>query len=315
MDLSRLEIRKIKYNAYIEKHPEKPYGYYALGELEMISKSYGTAINYFTKALSLDDNYPRAKIGYLICLVQEQKYIQAIKYFSKKCTYIAKKNILLRDMLNGICVKDAVTNPEIEKPATCRKVNLGNKYYRIYWMYRRSENPVAALLLALHFYENKANKQEKHRISLFEDLVNYPGIPEALRWFMIKTISDKKPDIFEDNSLAALFNYIPGKEVLTSYANKIFSVALLTNNEHKINRLYRSISDSFIPLTNDNMWHFVYVCHQKGRYNSSVMFCCKSLIKSGWIDSVIAGAIYKMKELNMGGLSGKEEEIIKLFGY
>jgi len=209
MDESVLEIRKIKYNAYIDKYPNKPYGYYALGELELMSHSHNIAMTYFTKALSLDEEYMRAKIGYILCLLHDEKYIQAIKFFSKKCPHILEKNIILGDLIHGITSQNAVTNPQKYQVTDCRFVNLKQKYRRISRMFKKNENVVAGMLLALHFYNNKSNQFEKTESDIVEKIVYLPGINETLRWHIIKNLSSSDESILDQDSLAAQFFHIP----------------------------------------------------------------------------------------------------------
>ena len=315
MDSSVMEIRKIKYNDYIDKHPDKPYGYYALGELELMSASYNKAMNYFTKALILDPHYDRANIGYILCLLEEDKTMQAIRHFNKKGQNIKKKRVLLQYLIHGICSDHPLTDPDLRIPVDCREVDLTGKLNRIIWNYKRNRNTVAGVYIALHFMNNPSKRFDHFKLTLYTDLVIQPGIVESLRWHMIKYLSDHQPGLQENRLIASLFRYIPSNDMSPEYANKVFSSALRDQNKDRIIKIRQSATNALIPITQDNMWHYVFSAHQNNRYDQSVMNDCVSLIRSGWIDSTLADALKNMISLKLEGYSTQDLELIRLFGF
>lgn len=315
MDLSIIEIRKIKYNDYVDKHPNKPYGYYALGELELMCSSYDTAMNYFIKALYTDEHYDRAKIGYILCLLHDGKIIQAIRYFDKKCKHFMHKKILLQDLIHGICSDRPLSNPDVRVPVNCKVVDLRGKMNRVLWIYKRNGNLIAGVLLALHFMNNRSKLYDRIQTDLYQELVLQPGIVEPLRWHMLQRLSTKKPETLENSVIAAMFRYIPSNEMTQEYANTIFSEALKSKNKDRIKQCYQSAVDANIQITSENMWHYIFLAHKFGDYDDSIMKCCISLIRKGWIDTAVAGALNSMIILNMEGYTERDIEMIRLFGY
>lgn len=315
MNSSVIEIRKIKYNDYIDKHPDKPYGYYALGELELMSSSYDTAMNYFTKALHLDPHYERANIGYILCLLQEDKVIQAIRHFNKNGDNIKKKRILMQDLVHGICSYQPLTDPDVNIQVECKTVDLTGKLNRIIWNYKRNPNIVAGVMIALHFMNNPSKRHDSMKTTLYSDLVIQPGIVESLRWHMVRTLSAHQPEVYYNRLIASMFRYIPINSMTPEYANTIFSVALTRQNNEQIRRIRQSADNAMIPITQDNMWHYVYLAHQNGHYDKSVMNDCITLIRSGWIDSAVTGALSNMMALKMEGYTRQDLKKVQLFGF
>ncbi|NLY96050.1 MAG: tetratricopeptide repeat protein [Clostridiaceae bacterium] len=316
MDPSVIEIRKIKYGDYVDKHPNKPYGYYALGELELICKSYDKAMTYFAKALHLNPQYKRANIGYIICLIQQQKYMQAVRHFRKRCRDIEDKTVLMKDLVHAICSDYPLSNPDIRIPVECKAPDLKGKIYRILWSYKISGNIVAGVLLALHFMNKPNNKLfENTKYTLYTDMVALPGIVESLRWHMVKFLSLRMPKIKEQRSVASLFFYIPSNDMSPEYANIVFSTALNGKNPERINRIRKSMENRLIPVTQENMWRYIYFARQEYRYNEQVMKDCLSLIRSGWVDPVIAEALNDMILLKMKGYTEKDLETLRFYGF
>ncbi|HBN85589.1 MAG TPA: hypothetical protein DDZ89_17300 [Clostridiales bacterium] len=315
MDSSVIEIRKIKYNDYVDKHPDKPYGYYALGELELMSSSYDKAMNYFAKALQLDPYYERANIGYILCLLQEGKIMQAIRHFDKNGENIKQKRILMQDLVHGVCSDHPLTDPNVRIPVDCKTVDLTGKLNRVIWSYKRNRNIVTGILIALHFMSNPSKRHDFVKTIVYTDLVIQPGIVESLRWHMIRYLSDQQPDVCENRLIASLFQYIPINNMTPEYANTVFSVALTSQNKEQIRQIRQSADNAIIPITQDNLWHYIYLAHQNGSYDHSVMNDCLSLIRSGWVDSTVAGALKDMIALHMDGYTKQDLRTIQLFGF
>lgn len=315
MDSSVIEIRKIKYSDYVDKHPDKPYGYYALGELELMSSSYEKAMIYFTKALSLDPGFDRASIGYILCLIQENKLMQAIRHLYKNGKNILKKKILMQDLIHGLCSSLPLTDPDLNIPMDCKTVDLTGMVGRVIWHYKRKRNIVAGVMLALHFMSNPSRRYESFKVLLYSDLVIMPGIIESLRWNMVSDLAVHYPEVLQDRLIASMFRYIPSNDMTPEYANTVFSTALTGQKKDLVGQIRRSADYAMIPLTQDNKWHYVYTAYMNKTYDKSVMQDCVFLIRSGWIDPTVAGALKDMILLKMEGYTKRDLERIQLFGF
>ena len=62
-DSSNVEIRIIKFNNYISKHPDKAFGYYGSGEIQYSQENYEAAIKHYKQALDKDNNHIRSIAG------------------------------------------------------------------------------------------------------------------------------------------------------------------------------------------------------------------------------------------------------------
>jgi hypothetical protein len=175
------------------------------------------------------------------------------------------------------------------------------------------DNPVVNLLLAMFFL--KEGKENERAFILYNLCVNMKGIPDKLRWDLVKILSKNNPDILKDEKIAALFSTIPESAMGNPYASFILKQFILLKDTDRINRAFAEFHKKHSSPDYKTMWQYIDFCRENNIWNSTVLNCCQKLIDCGWIDRTIAEAVIGLKNKNITGYTRSMDRILSLYGY
>lgn len=311
---SRVDIRIVKYKNYIKKHPQKPYGYYCLGQLNILASRYKDAEKYFAKALLLDNNYTYAKVGLIKALIYRKKVLKAVHLYNKYNDEINQKKVFVNKLVRGI------SSCWGKKELDGKKQGLFSAIYFKYVVQvlnnlfnSQIDNLVLNLVLCI-YYLSREDKTDKALV-VYNNCVKLDGLTDKMRWALVKALSTANPAIYKDSEIAGKFSKVPVPNCPSAYANKIFEVFLRQGKIKKAKAVFEDIENPDKVISQSNLWEYVNLCTKNSYYDISVYMCCSRLLKAGWINNVLAHALRKIKELNIVSDTKQEEKVLKLFGY
>ncbi len=316
-DSVRMDIRIIKYENYIKKHPQKAYGYYCLGKLNLLIDQYKKAEECFVQALSLESEHIYAVIGLIEVYIQRGKYYKAVKLYEKYEKQINKKKIYKRKLSRDISFYYEQHKINIKRRGLFSHFFIAYTSQRINTYYKKHKNNIVAVLLLsiIHLSENKKSSPDNVIEEIFNHCVRLDGIHDSMRWVLLKRISEGNNEIYQSDEIAALFSQIPSKDCDEKYLNKIFKVILKQRDIQKLNSIFKTYEDIHKKLSPSNLWTYVFLCQEMDFFDQTVYDCCSKLLAVGWIDKMVVDTIVKLKELKVILNTEKEDEIIKLYGY
>lgn len=174
-------------------------------------------------------------------------------------------------------------------------------------------NPVVNLLLAMFFL--KEHKENERAFILYNLCVNMEGVPDKLRWDLVKVLAKDNPDILIDEKTAALFTTIPEGAVGEPYANFILKQFILLKDTDKINQAFAEFQKNHSFPDPKTMWQYIEFCRENDIWDSTVFACCQKLIDYGWIDRTIAETIVGLKNRKIIEYTRGMDKILSLYGY
>ncbi len=316
-DSVRMDIRIIKYENYIKKHPQKAYGYYGLGKLNLVTDQCKKAEECFVKALVLDSEHIYSVIGLIEAYIRRGKFYKAVKLYEKYEKQMAQKEIYKRKLCRDISLYYEQHKINMKRRGPFSHFFIAYTSQRINTYYGKHTNNLVALLLLsiFHLSESKKSSPKKVIEEIYNSSVRLDGINDAMRWKLLKKISEGNNEIYQSDEIAALFSQIPSKDCDEKYLNKIFKAILKQRDIQKLNSILKSYEEIYKKLSPSNLWTYVFLCKEMDMLDLTVYHCCSRLLAVGWIDKMVAETIVRLKELKVVNNTNKEEEVLKLYGY
>lgn len=309
------DIRVLKYEEYVKKHPKKAYGYYCLGRLHLMLENYKTAQEYFQKSLSINPEHTLSKISLTEVYVFRRKFLKAVSFFSKHRQDIIRKYIFRLKLVRG--VSSFYRKSDL---FTMKSQGLIASLFLKYTMYyaadmvkKESQNIVLKLLLSMHYLST--NERNPFVNQIFKTCVYWDGLDDLIRWELLKSLSETGEKLFYDVNIARKFSNIPVSDCSAEYANIIFGASLLNGSRKKIVGIYNSAGKFDIKLSPNMLWSYINWSKENLCYDNSVYDCCKRLVKTGWVDRLVAETMIKMREKKSVSFTDEDERVLKLYGY
>ncbi|ANW99857.1 hypothetical protein CSTERTH_12855 [Thermoclostridium stercorarium subsp. thermolacticum DSM 2910] len=309
-----LDIRILKFQDYIRRKPERPFGYYGLGVQYLLSGTPRLADKMFMQALKKNPSYAPAKLGKLEVLLAENKFIAAAQYYRKNSDLFMRKKIYakrIQKTVSGIyslqsfsayCRNFRSLFVFDEKIGALQKISGADK-----------QNPVADILLSMYFL--KKGRNDEKALTLFNICVGLAGINDRLRWDLIQALSKKEPSVARDIRLAGLFTAIPENAFGTDYANLLISCFMAQKDTDKVNHALSEFAKRNMTPSKKVMWEYINFCNSNNLWNSTLASFCKYLIESGWINGLLARTAIQLKSKGIIDEKDRMFKILSLYGY
>lgn len=314
MDSLTNDIRIIKYEDYIKKKPDKAYGYYALGELYLRTNRYLSAISYLKTALSKKPDYAFAIVSLIDAYFSAHNYYKAVCLYLDNRTVIDKKNIFKVDLnrrLSNLFLKKVFPpkNPGIIEgwsyKASIKKLTvLFNK---------NQDTQITHLILSMHYLNSGVRND--HSLVLYNLSAGLPGLNDNLRWDLVRNISKDNSNILKDKKVASYFDSIPDEGCSDEYANILLSAFLDTKNDSKISKAISYMISKNIVISKNNLFRYINYCFANNIFNTTVYRCCVKLLKSGWVDNIIAQMVLRLRDYKVIKDISEVTPILNMYGY
>jgi len=302
-----IDIHIIKFQDYIRKKPNRPFGYYGLGVQYMLSGKPAMAEKMFMQALKLDPQYIPALLGRLEFLLAEKRYAAAARYFDKNRELFCSKKIILKR------INRMTSSLYLSKSLTMRGKNLitqlvikENLIFLNRIQSKSSKNPVTGVLLSI--YRMKAGREDEKALELFRYCLELDGINDKFRWDLLQVLSKKEPRLLFSDKIASLFSSIPENAFGTDYADLLLINFINSGDDKKVIGAFSSLQTKHITPGKKVLWRYLFFCRERNIWDASLSYCCRKLIEAGWIDFLVAETI---KELHKRGLWENSKEMDK----
>ncbi|NLC19686.1 MAG: hypothetical protein GX757_10825, partial [Clostridiales bacterium] len=266
----RLDIRIIKFQDYIRRKPDRPFGYYGIGVLYMLSGKPSVADKMFTHALKINPDYTPAKLGKLEYFLSERKYISAARYYKKNADSFSNKRIYIV-RIERITSQLYLTRGFYRYAKRfIRLVSFSEKLGFLQRMFSSgSDNPVASLLLAM-FYLKHGNKDNRAQV-LYNLCVGMEGINDRLRWDLVKAISEQQPAILKDAKIGGLFKNIPDSAIGNEYTDFLASLFIAQQNQEKVLKAFSVFHKRHALPDKKVLWKYLHFCYKRDLSNPALV--------------------------------------------
>lgn len=311
----KMDIRILKYEEYVKKHPQKAYGYYCLGRLHLMTGKYKLAEEYFNKSLAKDSDYVLAKVGLIEASVFKKKFLKAVYLFTKYRRDIIDKYIYRVKLVRGVSSfyrKDDIFRNQGGGLFSVLLLNYSIHYIKKL-VDKEASNIVLKLILCMYYL--KTGEKSFYTVQLFKTCVYWDGLDDTLRWTLIERLAELGDKLFYDVDIARKFSTIPDSKCSNEYVSMIFNTALRKNDKAKIVRVYEAANKYNKSISTGLLWRYICWSKDNSFFDPSVYDCCKKLMKLGWMDKVIAHMLLKFEEKKAVKLEDETEKALKLFGY
>lgn len=302
-----IDIKTLKYENYITKHPKRVNGYYCLGCINIRIGDYNTARNYLSTALELNNSHIPSILAFIRLDMIQKRYLSAASHYQKHHALLNENSDYITRVYSAVTsIYDEnihMSNMKLFSLFTLQKMKVFDK---------NKDNVVLKLIKAMSFIISKDRTTQSNL--LYKEFVYEAGINDKLRWKFLQNLSINNPYILTDTDLASKFNSIPDG-CTSEYCNIIFNCALSSDNRIKIQKIYKELESKSLIVSSSNLWKYVYWSTQINMLNSDVYNCCKRLIKTGWIDKVVASTMINIIRNAVVSPTEKELNILALYGY
>ncbi len=311
---SKIDIRIIKYKSYIKKFPEKAYGFYCLGRLNLDLGNFKDAEVYFKKSLLLNSKYVRSKIGLIECYLNKNRLLLAANYFRKNSIDFSAKKIYLIKLTRAISNHFDKNTFKTTQKKILPLLIFNHAMKSLTSMFNsNSESVVVDLFLCINYLHSNSNSEKA--FVLYNICVSMYGLNDNMRWKIVQILAKENPTIYKDDIIASKFECIPLNDCISDYANLIFASSLRSKNITKVKNIFNYIKKSDKPILTSNIWRYIEWCISNSVYDKDLYFSCSRLLNLGWMDKLIAETIYKLKDLAVVDNIEKEVNLLRLFGY
>lgn len=302
-----IDIRVIKFQDYIRRKPNRPFGYYGLGVQYMLSGKPAMADKMFMQALKVDPCYVPAKLGKLEFLLSQKRFGAAARYYNKN------KDLFCRKKISKTRINRITSRLYVSKYLNMRKRGLYSQLLlkeniialnRI--QNKTSNNPVTNILLSA--FRLKDGRGDEKAIKLYRYCVELDEISDKLRWDLLQALAKKDLSLLFSNKIAGLFSAIPENAFGTDYADLLLKTFISLGNEKKVIYAFSCFQEKHLAPCTKTLWRYLFFCSERNILNSSLSYCCQKLISAGWIDRLLTTAI---KDLYKKGLWENTREMDK----
>lgn len=310
----RLELRAIKFQDYIRRKPNNPFGYYGLGVQYMLSGKPALAERMFARALKIDPNYVPAKLGKLEYLLFDGKYLTACRYYRKNSDCFSNKKIYLYRIQRIVSRLYRTRGFYRQTRSLSSLFVFSNGYGLLQKMFdNQPENPVVNILLAMFFL--KIRSEDERACVVFNLCVRMEGIVDKLRWDLVQVLSKEQPEITQDSGIAGMFSALPEGAVSSKYASFLLSTFIGQQDQNKILKAFSDLQKSHAWPDGKTLWKYLYFCRSGNLYSPSLLACCQRLVSSGWIDGFLATLVKELKSRGMAENTRELDKLLGLYGY
>lgn len=300
------DLKDLKIKNLIQKSPNKPFGYYLLGQVCLYEKKYKEAQDSFKKSLLVDEGYIRSVIGLINVYIVLGKHLKAVKLFEKYKEKILEKNVFLNELCTSISTYDY---SDIKVDSIIKKIKRGyesNVISKLYNAY--NDNSVALILLSMYvILDNKI----KGKNDILYSCVKFKYITDEFRWDCLKKISETNKSIYNDDELLRDFYAVPKNCDDNDFMNEILNNQLSIGDIKKASKSFQIIKD-LSKITSSNLWKYINEKNIANKLDKGILECCVILIQRGWIDKTVVNVFNKLKDENV---QYREKEILKALGY
>lgn len=310
----RLEIRLLKFQDYIRRKPNSPFGYYGLGVQYMLSGKPAAAERMFSHALKIDPLYTPAKLGRLEILLYTRKYLAATRYYQKNADCFKKKNIY------GLRIGRATSQLYCSRSFFRHMGNMrstfvfGERFGMLQKMFdSNTGNLVAALLLAMHFLKQQREDARAHEI--YRSCVQMPGLNDKLRWDLVQILSKEQPAILEDPAIACMFEAMPDGVGNSEYASFLLSQFIKQQDQDKVLKAFSELQKKHLYPDRKTLWQYIYFCRKKNLWTPLLTNCCQRLLSCGWVDGLLADTVRELKVRGLAENTREMDALLSLYGY
>lgn len=271
---------------------EKMLGYYAYSYLALSDENYRSAINGFNYTLRNKIEIDKSAIGLICAYACTGRYRKALKIYSScKDAIIFNSRLrhqLVRD-LSYFLAKDT-SALKFKRRNYFSSVALSFHMNRTYEIYEADNSNIPAIILMSYWHINTGHIFENQE-KFLNMCVYFRTLDNVFRWKLLSRIAVNNKDLWEDESLAAMFTEIPEEVTSSEYINTLI-LSILYNKDLEKSRnnieIYRNKGHIF---TNDVMWNFICLSVEEDEIDDLTVNFAKHLISEGWVDSIIAEVI------------------------
>lgn len=309
-----LDIRIIKFQDYISRKPDRPFGYYGLGVQHMLSGNNNLAEKMFLQALKKDPSYIPAKLGRLEVLLNENKLVAAARYYNKNSDFFLRKKLYMK-RINNMTSRLYLSRNFWAALGKLRSLFLfDEKIGTLQKMFSNNQsNPVVNILLSMYFL--KKHKSEKRAFTLYNLCVGMDGIIDKLRWDLVEILSKNQPEVLQDEKIAGLFQSISESSSRMDYVDFLLSCFMAQQDKEKVSNAFSELQNRHIIPSNKTMWEYINFCHSQNIWNATVALYCQKLIENGWINSFLSSVAIQLKKEGIVDAKNRMFKFLSLYGY
>lgn len=309
-----LDIHIIKFQDYIRRKPNRPFGYYGLGMQYMLSGKTVKAGKMFMHALMLDPRYVPALLGKLQFLLAEKRFAAAARFYEKNRELFCRKRIIIRR------INRMTSRIYMSKSLHMRGKNLfsqlvlkENLVFLNIMQGKFNDNPVANIMLSI--FRLKSGRTEEKDLKLFMYCLELEDIADKLRWDLLQTLSKKDPKLLYSYKIADLFSSIPENAYGTDYADFLLTNFIYSGDAKRAIDSFSGFQARLITPGNRTLWRYLFFCRERNIWDPSLSYCCRKLMDAGWVDHIVAGTIKELHKRGMWDNLKELEKFLSLYGY
>lgn len=310
----RLDIRIVKFQDYIRRKPENPFGYYGLGVQYLLAGKPAQADRMFMEALKINPSYMPAHLGKLEYLLSEKKFLSAARYFHRNRDSFRRKKIYM-NRIHRMTSQLYLSRGFYRHTGRIRSLFVFKDGVGILqrMFNTSSENPIVSLLLGM--YMMKTGREDERALVIYNLCVAMEGIEDKLRWDMIQVLSVENPNILRNENIAGMFFSIPEAVYGKDYVNFLITRFIRQRDREKVVKAISDLIKKHALPDKKTLWQYLLFCHEENIWNPTLAPCCQKLVAVGWVDRFVASVTKDLVQRGLMDNTSEIDKILALYGY
>jgi len=267
-------------------------GYYAYSYLALSEKNYRSAISGFNYTIRKNIEVEKSAIGLICAYACMGNYRKAIKtYDSFKETIISNTRLrhqLVKDLSYFLCLDTSAM--KLQRQNYFAAIILNRTMQRTHAAYAEDSSNIPAIIFMSYWYIFTGHIYDDIK-AITDICVYFRTLDDTFRWKLLNRVAVEEKELWEDETLAGMFNGIPEEISSNEYINTLILSTLYSGDLEKARDNIEIYRNKGYVFTNDVMWNFIRLSIEEDEIDDLSVNFAKHLISEGWADSLIAEVI------------------------
>lgn len=275
-----------------EQNKNDMLGYYAYSYLALSEKSYRSAISGFNYTIRKNVEVEKSAIGLICAYSCMGNYKKALKTYN-----MFKESIIFNNRLRHQLVKDLsyflsqdTSALKLQSRNYFSSVMLNRAMIRTHEIYTEDASNIPAIIFMSywHIFTGHVNDDIK---GITDVCLFFRTLDDTFRWKLLNRVAVEETELWEDDTLAGMFNEIPEEVSSNEYINTLILSTIYSGDLEKSRDEIEIYRNKGYLFTNEVMWNFIRLSVEEDEIDDLTVNFAKHLISEGWADNIIAEVI------------------------
>jgi len=267
-------------------------GYYAYSYLALNEKSYKSAISGFNYTIRKNIEVEKSAIGLICayaCIGNYKKALKIYDSFKEKIIFNTRlRHQLVKDLSYFLCRDTSAM--KLQRQRYFSSIFLGRTMLRTHELYVEDSSNILTIIFMSYWHIFTGHVFEDMK-TIADICIYFRTLDDTFRWKLLNRLAVEETELWDDETLAGMFNEIPEEVSSNDYINTLILSTIYSGNLEKARDNIEIYRNKGYVFTNEVMWNFIRLSVEEDEIDDLTVNFAKHLISEGWADSIIAEVI------------------------